>query len=214
MTDLQLELAARLVGASGAAGAGGSGSAGWWSDFTHGPTLWYANRATGVVLVGLLTLSTAIGVISTARGGSARWPRFATQALHRNVSLLAMTMLALHVISAVVDTYVTIGWYEAFVPFVGTYKPLWLGLGAVSLDLLLAVVVTSLVRERLNHRRWRLIHVSSYLAWAIGVVHGIGIGTDAFTLWGLSVSVLSGVVVAVSVVVRLGTLVHERRLTV
>jgi DMSO/TMAO reductase YedYZ heme-binding membrane subunit len=185
-----------------------------YSDFTHGPTLWYANRATGIVLVGLLTLSTGIGVVSTARAGSARWPRFATQTLHRNVSLLAMTMLGLHILAAVVDTFVDIRWYDAFVPFVGHYQSLWLGVGTVSFDLLLAVVLTSLVRERLNHRRWRLIHLMSYLAWVMGVVHGIGIGTDAFTAWGLSVNALSVGVVAAFCVVRLGTLVHERRLTV
>jgi predicted ferric reductase len=185
-----------------------------FGDFTHGPTLWYANRATGVVLVGLLTLSTGMGVMSTARAGSAGWPRFATQTLHRNVSLLAMAMLYLHVLAAVVDTYVNIRWYDAFIPFNGGYQHLWLGLGAVSCDLLIAVVVTSLVRERLNHRRWRLIHLASYAAWAIGVLHGIGIGTDAFTVWGMSVNALSVGVVAVFCVVRLGTLVHERRLTV
>lgn len=185
-----------------------------WNAFTHGPTLWYANRATGVVLVALLTLATGIGVVSTARGGSVRWPRFATQALHRNVSLLAMVMLGLHVAAAVVDTFVDIRWYEAFVPFVGSYDPLWLGLGAIALDLLVAVTVTSLVRQRLNHRRWRLIHLASYVAWAIGVAHGIGIGTDAFTLWGMGVSAASVGIVAAFCVVRLGTLVHERRLTV
>jgi len=185
-----------------------------WSDFTHGPTLWYANRATGVVLVALLTLSTAIGVLSTARAGSARWPRFATQALHRNVSLLSMIMLALHVGTAVIDTYVDIRWYDGVVPFVGDYRRMWLGLGTVSLDLLLAVVLTSLVRERLNHLRWRIIHLASYLAWVIGVVHGIGIGTDAFSVWGMSVNALCVGVVAAFAVLRLGTLVHERRLTV
>ena len=185
-----------------------------WSDFTHGPTLWYANRATGVVLVVLLTLATAIGVLSTARAGSSRWPRFATQALHRNVSLLAMTLLGLHIVSAVVDTYVDIRWYDAVVPFVADYRRMWLGLGTVSFDLLLAVVLTSLVRERLNHLRWRIIHLASYVAWVIGVVHGIGIGTDAFTVWGMSVNAVCVGVVAAFAVLRLGTLVHERRLTV
>jgi DMSO/TMAO reductase YedYZ heme-binding membrane subunit len=185
-----------------------------WAEFAHGPTLWYVNRATGVVLVGLLTLATGIGVVSTARAGSVRWPRFATQTLHRNVSLLAMVMLAVHVTSAVVDTYVDIRWYEAFVPFVGRYEPWWLGVGTVSLDLLVVVVLTSLVRERLNHRRWRILHLAAYLAWAVGVAHGVGIGTDAFTVWGLSVNAVSVAVVAVFCVVRVGTLVHERRLTV
>lgn len=184
------------------------------ADFAHGPTLWYANRATGVVVVGLLTLATGMGVMSTARTGSARWPRFATQALHRNVALLTMAMLLVHITAATADTFVDIRWYDALVPFVANYRPLWLGLGTVSFDLLLAVVLTSLVRERLNHRRWRLIHLASYPAWAIGVVHGLGIGTDAFTTWGMSVSALSVGVVAACCVVRLGTLVHERRLTV
>ncbi len=184
------------------------------ASFTGGPVLWYANRSTGVVLVVLLTLSTAMGVFSTARAGSARWPRFATQALHRNVSLLAMVMLALHIASAVIDTYVDIRWYEAVVPFVGTYRPKWLGIGTVACDLMLAITLTSLVRQRMNHRQWRIIHMLSYPAWAVGVVHGIGIGTDSFTTWGLAVSATSAAVVGTAGIVRLFTLVHERRLTV
>jgi methionine sulfoxide reductase heme-binding subunit len=190
---------------------------GWaqsWASFTHGPMLWYANRATGVVLVGLLTLATGIGVVSTARTGSPRWPRFATQALHRNVSLLAMAMLVTHIASAVVDTYVDIRWYDAVVPLVGRYRPVWLGLGAVSFDVLVAVTLTSLVRERLNRRWWRSVHVSAYLAWAIGVVHGIGIGTDTSSVWAVAVNAASVGVVVTFGVVRIGTLVHERRLTV
>ena len=207
-------LTTALGSALGSTALGSTTLGSGWDDFTHGPTLWYANRATGVVLVALLTLSTAVGILATARTGWVRWPRFATQALHRNVSLLAMFMLALHILSAVIDTYVTIDWYEALVPFVGSYQPLWLGIGAIAFDLLLAVVLTSLVRERLNHRRWRIIHLASYLAWAVGVAHGIGIGTDAFTVWGMSVNALSVGVVAAFAVLRVGTLVHERRLTV
>jgi sulfoxide reductase heme-binding subunit YedZ len=181
-------------------------------QLTHGPLLWFANRSTGVVLVGLLTMSTAIGVFSTARAGSARWPRFATQALHRNVSLLTTAMLAVHVATAVIDTYVDIRWYDALVPFLGSYSRIWLGVGAIASDLLIAVVVTSLVRQRLNHRRWRLIHLTSYLGWALGVAHGIGIGTDSGTLWGMTVSALSVGVVAAFAVLRVATLAHERRL--
>lgn len=174
--------------------------------------LWYANRATGVVLIVLLTASTALGVFSTARAGSVRWPRFATQALHRNVSLLSAVMLALHIASAVVDTYVNIRWWDAFVPFLGTYKTVWLGIGSLSCDLMIVVIVTSLVRERIQHRRWRILHLTSYVAWAIGVAHGIGIGTDSFTSWGLSISAASIGVVITFGVVRLVTLAHERRL--
>lgn len=181
-------------------------------QLTHGPLLWFANRSTGVVLVVLLTMSTAMGVFSTARASNTRWPRFATQALHRNVSLLTTAMLVVHVATAVIDTFVDIRWYDALVPFLGSYSRLWLGVGAIASDLLIAVVLTSLVRQRLNHRRWRLIHLLSYLGWALGVAHGIGIGTDSGTVWGLTVSVLSVSVVAAFAVLRVATFAHERRI--
>jgi sulfoxide reductase heme-binding subunit YedZ len=179
---------------------------------THGEELWFANRATGVVLVGLLTLTTVIGVWSTARGGSRAWPRFATQALHRNISLLTMAMLLVHVASAVIDEYVDIRWWDALVPFLGNYDRLWLGIGTVAADLLLGVTISSLLRHRMNHRSWRVLHLSAYAAWAVGVLHGIGIGTDSGTPWGIGVSVLSGGLVAAFCVLRLVTLLHERRL--
>lgn len=180
--------------------------------FTDGKTLWYAMRAAGVVLVVLLTASTAMGVFSTARASSVRWPRFATQALHRNVSLLAMLMLAVHIACSVLHEFVDIRWWDAFVPFLGPYQPLWIGLGTVATDLMIVIVITSLVRERLQHRGWRTVHLASYAAWAIGVVHGVGIGTDSFSTWGLSISAMSIGVVATFGVVRLVTLAHERRL--
>lgn len=183
-----------------------------FATFTSGPVLWYANRATGVVLMVLLTASTALGMYSTARAGSVHWPRFATQTLHRNVSILACLMLFLHIASAVVDTYVNIRWWDALVPFLGKYQSWWLGLGAVANNLMIAVMVTSLVRERLHHRLWRIVHLLSYAAWAIGVGHGIGIGTDISTAWGMSISAVSIGVVATFGIIRLATLAHERRL--
>jgi predicted ferric reductase len=180
--------------------------------FTDGKALWYAMRASGVVLVVLLTASTALGVFSTARAGSVRWPRFATQALHRNISLLSVLLLVVHLVCSVLHEFVDIRWWDVFVPFLGPYEPLWIGLGAVASDLVIVVVITSLVRDRLQHRGWRIIHLSSYGAWAIGVVHGIGIGTDSFSAWGLSISAVSIGIVATFAVVRLVTLAHERRL--
>ncbi len=182
------------------------------TGLTHGPMLWYANRGTGVVLLALLTLTTAMGVMSTARAGTSRWPRFATQALHRNVSLLTASLLAVHITTAVVDSYVDIRWYEAFLPRAGGYKGVWLWLGTLACDLLLAIVLTSLVRHRLTHRNWRGIHLLAYLFWGVAVLHGVGIGTDSGTSWGVGVTVASVGVIAAVGVIRLATLSHERRL--
>ncbi len=182
------------------------------ADLLNGPLLWYLNRGTGVVLVGLLTGSCVLGILATIRAGSARWPRFATQALHRNLSLLSAALLAAHVATAVVDSYVDIRWWESVLPFLGSYKTFWLGLGAVALDLIAAVVLTSLVRDRLNHRGWRVIHLASYAAWGIGILHGLGIGTDTTSSWNAAVTVVSVGAVTAAGVVRLSTWAHERKL--
>lgn len=169
-----------------------------------GPLLWFANRGTGVVLLLLLTLTTLLGVLST-RGDAGRGvPRFVTQSFHRNVSLVSMAMLVAHVGTAVVDTFVDIRWWQAFVPFLGsTYKPLWLGLGTLALDVILVVVATSLVRHRIAHRPWRLVHLFAYASWGLALAHGIGIGTDADSRWGVRIAVVCGALIGVAATYRL-----------
>lgn len=168
-----------------------------------GPLLWYINRSTGLVLLVLLTLSILLGVLSTRGEAGTRLPRFVVQALHRNVGLLAMVMLAVHIASAVLDEYVDIRWWQAFLPLQLHYQPLWLALGIVSFDLLIAVVITSLVRARLPLRLWWFVHLASYGAWVVAVVHGLGIGSDTGSDWATWIYVGSAVVVGGSILLRL-----------
>lgn len=177
------------------------------------PILWFANRGTGFVLLVLLTLATMLGVLSTARVSTRLWPRMLSQGLHRNVSMLAVTFLAAHVTTAVLDTFVDIRWWHAFVPFAGTYKPLWLGLGSLALDLLVAVTATSLLRHRMSHRPWRAIHVLAYAAWGMGLLHGIQMGTDAGTSWGAAMNYGCIAVVSVAVFARFGLLARSKVVT-
>jgi methionine sulfoxide reductase heme-binding subunit len=154
----------------------------------HGPGLWYATRATGLVALVLLTVSVLLGILTAGRFASASWPRFLSQGLHRNISLLVLAFLTLHVGTTVVDTYTSIPLTAAFVPFASAYKTAWLSLGAVALDLLLALTATSLVRRRLGHRAWRRVHWLAYACWPVAVAHGLGIGTDRSTAWVLVLS--------------------------
>ena len=93
-----------------------------------------------------------------------------------------------------------IRWYDVFVPWGGTYRPIYLAAGAIAVDLLLAVGLTSLARARLSDRAWRVVHLLAYPSWAASVAHTVGIGTDMATPW-LRVLVVGcvGVVVAVGV---------------
>jgi methionine sulfoxide reductase heme-binding subunit len=176
------------------------------NDFLHSGLIWYLNRGTGVVLVAVLTLSTALGVLAT-RGGSTRWPRFALQSLHRNVSLLAFALLLAHAAAPVIDTYVNhyvpIAVLDAVVPFVSAYRPLALGLGTLAFDVIVVVVLTSLARRRLGQRTWFAVHLLTYAAWALGVAHGLLIGTDARATWSLVVTGTSIAIVLAAVAARL-----------
>ena len=107
-------------------------------------------------------------VLATGRSATPLWPRFVTQGLHRSLAALSVFMLVAHVVSAVVDSYVDIRWWQAFVPFGSTYEPVWLALGAISLDLLAVVVATSLARASVPHRVWFLVHLSHLRRLGVG----------------------------------------------
>ena len=169
-----------------------------------GQALWFASRAAGVVALLMLTATMVLGSFHTGRVASRGWPRFVLHAVHRNLSLLAVTFVAVHVASAIIDPYAGIGWVDAVVPFVSTYQPFWLGLGTVAIDLMLAIVVTSLLRHRIGLRAWRVLHTCAYLLWPIALVHGYGIGgADSRLWWVLAVDLVCVLAVLAAVVRRL-----------
>ncbi len=107
-----------------------------------------------------------------------------------------------HAATAVVDTYVDIRWWQAVSPVGATYKPLWLGLGSVAFDVMLLVVLTSAVRNRLGQRAWRTVHLLGYATWPVAMAHSVGIGTDATSSWGRQVGLGCLAAVAAASLVR------------
>jgi methionine sulfoxide reductase heme-binding subunit len=168
-------------------------------------TQWYAIRASGVVALALLTVTVVLGLLNRSRIATDRWPRFVVDRLHRNASLLAVVFLCAHIVTATTDKFVSIGLLDAVIPFHGSYRTLWVGLGAVALDLLVALIITSLVRARLGVKTWRGIHWLAYLAWPVAVAHGLGIGTDSSQVWMLAIAALCIGSVLVAVAVRVAT---------
>jgi methionine sulfoxide reductase heme-binding subunit len=143
------------------------------------PVIWYIARGSGLVALMLLTTSVVLGVVSVVRVHSPRWPRFALANLHRNLALLALAFGVIHVVTSVIDSFVPIRVADAFIPFAAAYKPLWLALGTIGADLMLAVLITTALRRRLGFQAWRSVHLLSYGSWGASVVHSVGIGTDA-----------------------------------
>jgi methionine sulfoxide reductase heme-binding subunit len=141
------------------------------SGINSSTVLWYASRASGVVALLLLTAVMLLGLLVTRQGRLPGLPRFAVSGLHRNLSLIAVAFVVVHVLTAVVDGYVNIPITATVVPLASPYERLWLGLGAVSFDLMLAVVVTSLLRRHLSRRVWRAVHLLAYVSWPVAWVH-------------------------------------------
>lgn len=181
----------------------------------HGPSaLWYATRGTGAMTLLLLTASVLLGIGEVRVWRPPGTPRFAVAAMHRTVSLLAVALLAVHIGTTLLDPFPPIGVVNAVVPFQTDYRPLWLGLGTVASDLLLALALTSLVRRRLGYRAWRGLHWLAYACWPLALVHGIGAGSDIRSTWMLALTVacvlavliaLAGRLAAADVSPRLGT---------
>lgn len=169
-------------------------SAGTWA--------WYFSRATGMVALVLLTAIIVLGVLGPLRVSTDLWPRFAIRTVHRDLSLLALVVIAVHVITIVADGFVSVPLSAAVLPWGSSYSPFWTGMGALAFDLMLALVSTSLMRNRLGFRTWRLIHWGAYLSWPLAVAHGIATGTDTNAAWDLIVTVLCIAIVAIAVAMR------------
>jgi sulfoxide reductase heme-binding subunit YedZ len=164
-----------------------------------GPSpLWYLSRGTGAVVLLLLTVSVVLGIVDQRHWRPPGWPRFVLDALHRNVSLLVLALLAVHIASSVIDSFAPIRLVDAFLPFVSAYRPVWLGLGALAFDMLLAVLITSALRRYLGHRIWRMVHWLAYVSWPVAVVHGLTTGTDGKAAWLLALTTTCAVAVLIA----------------
>lgn len=159
--------------------------------------LWYATRAFGIVSLLLLSTVMVLGLLTAGRRTG-----FVAAGLHRTLSMLSVVFIALHVLSAVTDGYVPLKWLDIVIPFGSDYQPLWTGLGAVAVDLLIALVVTSLLRVHLGLRSWRAVHWLAYLCWPVALVHGLGQGTDNFSPLLLLPAAMSVLVVGGAAILR------------
>jgi sulfoxide reductase heme-binding subunit YedZ len=166
-------------------------------------SFWYLSRGTGMVTLLLLTLVVALGIATRSGRPLPGLPRFAVAAVHRSASLLTLVFLGIHIGTLMFDKYAQLKLLDLVVPFGGTYRPLWLGLGTLASDLLLALVVTSLLRHRMGPKSWRAIHWTAYAAWPIALLHGLGTGTDSGQLWLRAAAALSTITVAAAIVWRM-----------
>ncbi|HEY7014103.1 MAG TPA: ferric reductase-like transmembrane domain-containing protein [Streptosporangiaceae bacterium] len=165
--------------------------------------LWFLSRGSGLVLLTLFSAVVVLGVATRLGSAPRRWPRFMVAELHRTLSLFGVALLALHVVTAILDPYVTIGWLATVLPFASPYRTLAIGLGTLAVDLAGAVLITSLIRARLGFRAWRAVHWLAYLAWPAAFAHSLTAGGDLRIWWVALLECGSAAAVAAAVLARL-----------
>ena len=165
--------------------------------------LWFVSRASGLALLVTFTLTVVAGVAGRTGSAPGRWPRFAVAELHRTLALFSVAFLVLHVVTAILDPFVTIGWAATVLPFASPYRTAAIGLGALAVDLGGAVLITSVARQRLGYRAWRAVHWLAYLAWPVAFVHSLTAGTDLRIWWAAAVEWGCAALVSTAVLARL-----------
>jgi methionine sulfoxide reductase heme-binding subunit len=178
---------------------------------TSSPLDWYAARAGGVVAYLLLSAVVALGLTMSGKKTLKRWPRFALEDIHRYGGLLVGTFIAIHVATIAIDSYLPFSPAALAIPLVSRYRPLWVALGIVAAELLLALAVTNHYRDsRLSYGVWRRAHYLNFAVWSAATVHGLGSGTDRSAVWLLALYALAVATVSALIAWRVA---RTRRLT-
>lgn len=165
--------------------------------------LWALGRGTGVVALVMFTLSLVLGIVARSGRPLPGLGRFGAADLHRTTALTGTALVVAHVVSLFFDPYAQLRLVDAVVPFVGTFKPLWQGLGTLAFDVLAVVTAVSLLRHRVGPRVFKAVHWATYLLWPTALLHALGNGTDASSPWMIGTAAVSVAAVASAVVWRL-----------
>ena len=169
-----------------------------------GPSpLWFATRGAGIMTLVCLTVVVVLGISTSLRTQGRHTPRFVIAALHRNFALFTLVLLAVHIATSVLDPFAGIRPVDAVIPFGGAYRTFWLGLGVLAAEVLLAVTVSSILRDKIGAHLWRLVHWATYASWPVAVAHGLGTGSDVRTPWMLGLTAACLVAVLVTLARRL-----------
>jgi methionine sulfoxide reductase heme-binding subunit len=175
--------------------------------------LWDLGRGTGIVALIMFTLTMVLGITTRSGRSALGVSRFGIADLHRTASLAGAGLILVHVGTLLLDPYAQLRLFDLVFPFVGNYRPLWLGLGTLAVDVLLAIIASSLLRHRIGPRAFRGIHWAAYAMWPLALVHALGNGTDAGTVWFRAIAACCTAVVVGALGWRLSTGYAERGMT-
>jgi methionine sulfoxide reductase heme-binding subunit len=164
---------------------------------------WITSRAAGSAALLLSSGAVCAGLLVSNRSTSRRGLGADAKALHEALSLAAIAAIALHGISLLGDQFLHPGVIEISIPFAGTYRPLWTGIGIAAGWGLALLGLSYYARSWVGQARWRSLHRFTALFWALGIVHTLGSGTDAGQFWFLALLVVAAAPALILLAARL-----------
>ena len=162
---------------------------------TDMPVTWFVMRSSGLVAVALLTVAVVLGLIGPRLRPTLR---LSAITVHRASSAVGTILIVAHIVLAVLDKWIVLDWPAALVPGVAQWQRWGVALGALAVDLLIAVLLTTATRMR-SPRIWRRVHLLAYPIWALAVGHGLLVGSDAAVMRALAFGCAGIVALALSV---------------
>jgi predicted ferric reductase len=160
---------------------------------------WLLSRSAGIVAWALVVASCTWGLLVATRALARRGVRRPSPAwifsIHRFLGALTIVFTAIHVLAILFDPFVSFSVVDVLVPFVSSWEPTAVAVGIVGMYLLLAIEITSLLRDRMPVRLWRSVHLTAYGLLALTTVHALMAGTDVQALVPTAIAVVAGCVV-------------------
>jgi hypothetical protein len=167
---------------------------------------WYISRGAGFTVFILLTVAVSLGILLSLKWRTDAWPRFITVELHPFVQLVAGVFLLIHIISVLLDSFIRFSLAGILIPFVSTYRPVWLSFGIVATYLGVALAISSYLKKFIGYRVWRTMHYGGFVVWVFALIHGVTTGSDTRAPWATAIYAGSALLVAGLLAVRFGGL--------
>lgn len=140
--------------------------------------LWVLARVAGLGSYAALAIALVTGIALRTAVFDWLGSNRAVRALHEYTTVLWVPLAALHLVSLLLDTTARIGVLDLFVPFHSSYGTLAIGVGALSLDVLVVVTFAAYLKRRMRQQTWLWLHRVAYVAFALVFLHAVLSGTD------------------------------------
>jgi len=157
-----------------------------------------------------MAASVAYGLLLSTKVLDAIAHRPVNFTLHQDLAAAALGMAGLHGVILGLDASMPFSISQMLVPGMAPYSPLAVGVGQVAFYVTLIVTASFYVRRFIGQRAWRVLHVTTFLAYAGATAHGIAAGTDSGQTWAQWIYLGSVTVVAFLFAYRIALTIADR----